>query len=886
MKKILLSVFVTLLCNVTFSQSTSVNLNWANSIGSSANDILNSSTTDAAGNFYITGMVSSSLDFDPSPSTTSLNAATSAYVAKYSAAGALIWAKVFSGSYTGEGRAIGVDGGGNVYVAGRYNYGDINLDPSASNFTLAAQGNAMFVSKYSSAGTFVWGYGVGINSDYVKPEGMSVDAAGNIILVGTYNPSPTVNFNPAGTATNIASYGNFDGFVAKYNSSFLLQWVSNYGDNMNDYCTGVTTDASNNIYVVGNYQTQVDLDPTATNSICTSQGLEDGFVAKYSPSGSLIWGGTMGGSQGDAYYKIALDNSGHVITCGYALSTTFDTDLSSPATNILTKVGAGGVDVVLGKYVAATGALVWAQTTGGSGDVFAYNLTSDSQANIYLTGSFIAPTDFDFSASNLNLTPVSSAGATDVFLSKYDPFGATIYAHQIGGGSLGNMGAAVSVNSNNDILLLGSHSYPVDIDFSATNTLVAYGGSDLFFVNYNQCIDASQPTLAVISQTICANGVATLSVTGGSLNSATNWVWYGLACGTGSFATGTTATVAPILANNTYYVDGEGGCTNAGPCTSASVTVLPSKNITGTVSASSVAVPGKVQLFRYEGPLTKWDSVTYQLVNAAGEYTFTSVNSGSYIIMCIPTSTAYVKTYAPNNPTWKNSTVFSHGCATGYTINIDVVPIMTLTPGPGVLAGKIVEGINYGGRSADVTAPGSPIGGLSIKGGKNPGGNIVAQGRTDGSGGYTLTGLPISAANESYYVFVDIPGVDTLGTHHVAITTASTMYTDLDFVVDSDYVKPVDYTGIKELKLAGEKVKVYPNPARDLVYIQTDAKNGSDISLELYDLFGKKILSENYYAVQSEFKTSIDVGKLNRGVYFVKLRLNSGEARIKLVVSE
>jgi hypothetical protein len=181
MKKFLFTVLGILFWNSSFSQATSVNLNWLNSIGSSGDDNMNASATDAAGNFYITGMVSYSLDFDPSPAQYTLNASTQAYVAKYSPTGALLWAKVFSGAYTGEGRAIGVDGSGNVYVAGKYNFGDINLDPGASNFTLAPQSNAMFVAKYSSSGSFIWGYGVGINSDYVKPEGMSVNAAGDII---------------------------------------------------------------------------------------------------------------------------------------------------------------------------------------------------------------------------------------------------------------------------------------------------------------------------------------------------------------------------------------------------------------------------------------------------------------------------------------------------------------------------------------------------------------------------------------------------------------------------------------------------------------------------------------------------------------------------------
>jgi hypothetical protein len=86
--------------------------------------------------------------------------------------------------------------------------------------------------------------------------------------------------------------------------------------------------------------------------------------------------------------------------------------------------------------------------------------------------------------------------------------------------------------------------------------------------------------------------------------------------------------------------------------------------------------------------------------------------------------------------------------------------------------------------------------------------------------------------------------------------------------------------------LDGERVKLYPNPAKDQVYIKLDAKNESNIKVELYDMFGKIVLSENYTSIQGEFKTGIDVARLDRGVYFVKIKLNSGEARIKVVLSE
>jgi hypothetical protein len=888
MKRIILLAFSILSLTGVRSQ-TAVNLTWMDAMGAimPGDETLYRSCTDATGNIYITGQLSGNTDMDPGPGTFTIYGNYTAFVAKYSPAGTLVWANGLAGSAQSSGRAIGVDGAGNVYITGCLNGGGTaDMDPAVSNFPLVVQGPYdMFISKYNILGQFQWAQSVGGASSLVKPECMAVNSAGDIHIGGSLSVMSPLNFNPNGPSYTLTSNAAAaDAFVMKYNSSGLAQWGFSMGDQQSDYVYDIILDASNNVFIAGTFQTSIGLDPSAPTNTVASMGAEDGYLAKYSSAGTYLWGNVAGQVLSDAFYRINLDAAGNVLVAGSMCSPFMDMDPSA-ATATITKVGIGTDDYFIAKYTASSGAYVWAKNSGGNDLIHTRSITSDAQNNIYVMGDFNDVVDFDITAATYTLG-VTTTSYHDMFLAKYDDLGNMIYAKSIGGApSSDNFARGVHVDAANNIVLSGAHSSSVNVDFNATNNLNTFGGADFFLVKYSQCIDAGTPTIAVVQQTMCANGVATLSLAGGQLNSATTWVWSGLACGSATIGTGTSVTVSPLFQTD-YYVRGEGGCANPGPCASATVAVSPSKNITGNVSASSVGVPGMVQLFRYEGPLTKWDSVTYQLVNATGDYTFTSVNSGSYIIMCIPTSTAYVKTYAPNNSTWKNSTIFSHGCANIYTININVVPIMTLTPGPGVLAGKIVEGINYGGRGTNITAPGSPIGGLSIKGGKNPGGNIVAQGRSDGSGGYTLTGLPISAAGESYYVFVDIPGVDTSGTHHVAITATMTSVTDLDFVVDSDYVKPIDYTGVKEVKLAGEKVRVYPNPAKDLVYIQLDAKNESDISVDLYDLFGKRISSENYKAVQSEFKTGIDVSKLERGVYFVRLRLNSGETRIKLVLSE
>jgi subtilisin-like proprotein convertase family protein len=87
--------------------------------------------------------------------------------------------------------------------------------------------------------------------------------------------------------------------------------------------------------------------------------------------------------------------------------------------------------------------------------------------------------------------------------------------------------------------------------------------------------NCTAPTAATISgpSTSCPGTPVTLSVTGGNLNSATNWQWYSGSCGGTAVGTGTSISVSPST-TTTYYIRGEGGCVSPGSCTSFTVNAV------------------------------------------------------------------------------------------------------------------------------------------------------------------------------------------------------------------------------------------------------------------------------------------------------------------------
>jgi len=124
----------------------------------------------------------------------------------------------------------------------------------------------------------------------------------------------------------------------------------------------------------------------------------------------------------------------------------------------------------------------WAMGIGGSGEENCTALKTDTNGNIYCTGSFQGTVDFDPSTGVTNLT---SIGSDDIFVSKFDSSGHLIWVKQIGGIN-SDIGYALSLDSNNNIFLVGTFNDTVDFDPGAGITdLISQGGNDIFIARFD-----------------------------------------------------------------------------------------------------------------------------------------------------------------------------------------------------------------------------------------------------------------------------------------------------------------------------------------------------------------------------------------------------------------
>ena len=110
--------------------------------------------TDASGNVYVAGTMDGTKDFDNGPGTYNLTATGPAtFVAKYSSAGALVWAKGLLRLLEFSHLTIAVGTDGSVYATGAF-AGTVDFHSGAA---LTSQGTQdAFVSKFDAAGNVLW----------------------------------------------------------------------------------------------------------------------------------------------------------------------------------------------------------------------------------------------------------------------------------------------------------------------------------------------------------------------------------------------------------------------------------------------------------------------------------------------------------------------------------------------------------------------------------------------------------------------------------------------------------------------------------------------------------------------------------------------------------
>ena len=340
-----------------------------------------------------------------------------------------IAAQQFSGSSVTV-QKVFIDSTGNVYTTGNFT-GTADFDPGIGvfNFT-SAGGDDIFISKLDSNGSFVWAKQMGGMDEDLTLD-LNVDSIGNVYTTGSF--SGIADFDPGVGVFNLTSAEDGDIFISKLDSSGSFVWAKQMGGTFGGgRANGISVDSAGSIYTTGGFGGTVDFDPGVGVFNLTSAGGADIFISKLDSSGSFVWAKQMGGTSTDVAYDISVDSAGNILTTG-----NFNGAVDfNPGVGVFNLTSARSADIFISK-LDSSGTFVWAkQLAGTSGDLtvgISVASAVDSADNVYLAGYFFGTPDFDPGVGVFNLT---SVGSTDIFISKLDSSGNSIWVKQLGGAGM------------------------------------------------------------------------------------------------------------------------------------------------------------------------------------------------------------------------------------------------------------------------------------------------------------------------------------------------------------------------------------------------------------------------------------------------------------------
>lgn len=499
---------------------------------------------DSSGNAYVTGSTTSSNFPTASPFQGASAAGTDAFVTKLSSDGsALVFSTYLGGSLNDEGRAIAVDLSGNAYLTGITNSTDF---PTASPLQGNRGGNDAFVTKLNSTGSaLVYSTYLGGNGED-RGLGIAVDIFNSAYVTGGTN---STNFPTANPLQAVGGGATLDAFVTKLNAAGSALVFSTYlGGSGTDEGRAILVDGTPNVHVTGvtsssNFPTAAPFQPAFGG------GATDAFVARINPPGtSFTYSTYLGGSGTDEGRGLASDLSANTYVTGSTASPNF------PTANALQAASGGGTDVFVTKLNNVGSTLVYSTYLGGSGTDEGFGIAVDSSRNAYVTGE-TASTNFP------TADPIQAffgGGTRDGFVANLNAAGSTLLYSTYGGGSGGDEGRAIAVDTAGNAFVTGrtdSPNFPIANPFQPA----LGGGTGDAFV-------AKLSPVAVFALTV------TVTVTGSASGTVSSSPQPGINCGTDCsepYAVGTVVTLVPTAASGSTFAGWSGACAGTGltPCT-------------------------------------------------------------------------------------------------------------------------------------------------------------------------------------------------------------------------------------------------------------------------------------------------------------------------------
>jgi hypothetical protein len=367
----------------------------------------------------------------------------------------LVWASYYGGEGGDLAMDIAADAAGNFYISGTTG-STINI-ATAGTYQQTAGGNGdFFMAKFTAAGTRLWGtYVGGTAAEAANINGAPAQVAvdGNFVYLAGSTQSTGLASLSGVSQTALA--GANDGYLGKFNTADGTQvWATYYGGTADDFLFSLLVHSDGSVYLSGYTSSTTGIASTGSMQTALS-GTMDGFVARFTSSGTLSWGTYVGGPAVDRGCEAVVDASGNVYLTGSTGSTT---GIATPGSFQPVGGGTSG-DIYLMKLNSTGTAKIWGTYWGGSDGIEGgYALKMDPFNNLILVAT---------SGTATNVGPISTGMATpgalytssvggnrDVLIAKFDTSGNRLWSTYYGGNG-NDMCITADLDESGNILITG-----------------------------------------------------------------------------------------------------------------------------------------------------------------------------------------------------------------------------------------------------------------------------------------------------------------------------------------------------------------------------------------------------------------------------------------------
>ena len=404
-------------------------LSWATYYGGSDKDEGHAIVADKSNNIYVGGLTHSSSNIATSGAhQTVFGGISDMFLVKFSTAGIRQWCTYLGGTKGEQLYGEACDSFGNIFFTGYTESKTQIATPGAHQDTLngpVLNGGDAFLGEFTPSGTLVWcTYESGPGQD--RGHGIAIGRKGNLFVNGTCES--TTEMASPGAFQTIYGGGLDDAFISKWDTNGNFYWCTYYGGTGDDRGRRVITDTNGDLYVEGFTTSPSGLSSTGSYQANwyasydeDSTALYDGWVARFRPNGTRVWGSYYGGEGKDQAMSLAIDNANQ---CLYLVGPTESATNISSAGSFQPTFG-GDSDGFIAKFTL-TGTRTWGSYIGNTSSEELYDAEMDKFGFLYLYmrtgGTFpITPNVYQTVSHGHDETVVIKFNPGDNCLDSYEP---------------------------------------------------------------------------------------------------------------------------------------------------------------------------------------------------------------------------------------------------------------------------------------------------------------------------------------------------------------------------------------------------------------------------------------------------------------------------------